>query len=242
MPEPINGNFNNMKNIILSTQVGAGYDILLSKKVKDYDNNITKVRYTVLSPFINFQPYFGQNPRTIETWNLTTLRIGFTLKFGSTKIQKKETTYVEPVKPIIIDSVVESIKPIVVEVVEPIIIVKPITSSYNLFFDFDKYNLIDKNKSELDNLVIDLKNDTTISITIKSYADLRGSEKYNIKLTERRSRSVYDYIIYKGIDSKRIKSESFGKTIIFNEENKNIEANYALNRRSNVVIIVSNKK
>ncbi|MDO9038006.1 MAG: OmpA family protein [Lutibacter sp.] len=39
----------------------------------------------VLSPFVAFHPYFGQNPRSIETWNITTIRAGAVLKIGSGK-------------------------------------------------------------------------------------------------------------------------------------------------------------
>jgi hypothetical protein len=39
----------------------------------------------VLSPFVSFQPYFGQNPRSTETWNNTTVRAGVALKFGQGK-------------------------------------------------------------------------------------------------------------------------------------------------------------
>src|SRR5690606_24488779 len=36
----------------------------------------------VLSPFVSFQPYFGQYPRSTESWNITTIRAGAALKFG----------------------------------------------------------------------------------------------------------------------------------------------------------------
>jgi outer membrane protein OmpA-like peptidoglycan-associated protein len=36
----------------------------------------------VLSPFVSFQPYFGQTPRSSETWNITTFRAGAALKLG----------------------------------------------------------------------------------------------------------------------------------------------------------------
>ena len=58
-------------------QVGAGYDIPLSAS--------TKQSQFVLSPFVSFQPYFGQSPRSIETWNITTVRGGVALKFGHSK-------------------------------------------------------------------------------------------------------------------------------------------------------------
>jgi outer membrane protein OmpA-like peptidoglycan-associated protein len=70
----VTGDFSNMNKSIFSMQIGAGYDIELSSPDKQTQ--------TVLSPFVSFQPYFGQNPRSIETWNLTTVRVGAALKFG----------------------------------------------------------------------------------------------------------------------------------------------------------------
>ncbi|MRX41562.1 OmpA family protein [Flavobacterium sp. LC2016-23] len=70
----VRGDFDAMKEVLISMQVGAGYDIPLSSQ-----NHKTQF---LLSPFINFQPYFGQHPRTVETWSITTLRVGMALKFG----------------------------------------------------------------------------------------------------------------------------------------------------------------
>jgi hypothetical protein len=68
-------------------QIGAGYDIPLST-----DNNKTQF----VSPFVSFQPYFGQNPRSTETWNITTVRAGVALKFGQGK--KHPTGYCKDAK------------------------------------------------------------------------------------------------------------------------------------------------
>lgn len=70
----VNSNFSNVKNTLLSMQVGAGYDLSLTQK--------SKYRQVILSPFVSFQPYFGQSPRSIETWTVSTLRVGAVLKFG----------------------------------------------------------------------------------------------------------------------------------------------------------------
>lgn len=66
--------FSEMNKTIISMQVGAGVDIPLSSTYKPTQ--------AILSPFIALHPHFGQNPRAIETWNLTTLRAGIALKFG----------------------------------------------------------------------------------------------------------------------------------------------------------------
>jgi outer membrane protein OmpA-like peptidoglycan-associated protein len=74
-PSPaVTGEFSEIEKTILSMQIGAGYDIPLSS-----DSNKTQF---VLSPFVSFQPYFGQNPRATETWNITTIRAGVALKLG----------------------------------------------------------------------------------------------------------------------------------------------------------------
>lgn len=73
-PADVEGDFSNVEKTIISVQVGAGYDIPLSKT--------TSKTQLVLSPFIAFHPYFGQYPRSIETWNITTIRAGVVLKLG----------------------------------------------------------------------------------------------------------------------------------------------------------------
>lgn len=70
----VNGEFSDTEKFLISMQIGAGLDIPLASK-----NSRTK---TMLSPFVSFQPYFGQDPRSIESWNMTTVRVGLALKFG----------------------------------------------------------------------------------------------------------------------------------------------------------------
>ncbi len=78
-PNPdVTGEMSDMNTMLVSMQVGAGYDIHLSPNTK-------KTQY-VLSPFVSFHPYFGQDPRTIESWNVTTVRVGVAFKFGQGQV------------------------------------------------------------------------------------------------------------------------------------------------------------
>jgi len=61
-------------------QIGMGYDFPL--------NATDSKTQIVLSPFLSYHPYFGQNPRTTETWNVNTLRAGAVLKFGQGHLNK----------------------------------------------------------------------------------------------------------------------------------------------------------
>ena len=71
----VKGDFSDVNSSLISMQIGAGYDIHLTKESK-------KTQF-VLSPFVSFHPYFGQDPRSIETWNITTVRVGAALKIGT---------------------------------------------------------------------------------------------------------------------------------------------------------------
>lgn len=66
--------FDHMKQTVISMQIGAGYDFVLTPEKKR--------NQTIISPFITFHPYFGQNPRSIESWNMTTIRVGIAFKFA----------------------------------------------------------------------------------------------------------------------------------------------------------------
>lgn len=78
-PTPeVKGDLSDMNKTIISMQVGLGYDIPLTSQ-----NSKTQF---VLSPFASFHPYFGQNPRSIETLNITTVRAGVALKFGQGRL------------------------------------------------------------------------------------------------------------------------------------------------------------
>ena len=70
----VKGDFSQVYKSMITLQIGAGYDIPLSSE--------NKQSQAVLSPFISFHPYFNQDPRSIETWNVTTVRVGAALKFG----------------------------------------------------------------------------------------------------------------------------------------------------------------
>jgi hypothetical protein len=80
------GEFSDMNSLVLSGQIGVGYAIPLS--ASDAETQWE------LSPFVSFQPYFGQDPRSVETWAVSTVRVGVSLTFGSGDVV--EQAYVPP--------------------------------------------------------------------------------------------------------------------------------------------------
>lgn len=225
----LTGDFSNVNRTVLSAQIGVGYDAYISSNHNE--------RQYVISPFLAYHPYFGQNPRSIETWNVNTLRVGIAIKFG----KGREIEKLPVVIPIDIPEPPVVIVPIIVVPEEPVVVpsIVPEDNKYALFFRFDESNLDNQTIEDLDKIIEYLKGESDLSIVLKSYADTRGTEDYNILLSERRAKAVIGYMIDNGIDASRINSTSLGETDQFDKDNilEDKQADYALNRRSNVIIV-----
>ena len=82
----------------------------------------------------------------------------------------------------------------------------------SIFYDFGKFNLIKKYKPRLDSIADLLENDLKIKLLISSYTDARGSFKSNKKLSESRSKTIYNYFIKsRGIDNSRLEVRDYGE-------------------------------
>ena len=124
-----------------------------------------------------------------------------------------------------------ALQPIDVIVTETEIILKPI------YFEYDKSNITQEGAFELDKLVQVMKNNDKMVILAKSHTDSRGSDKYNLMLSERRAKSTVQYIISKGIDASRISGKGMGELEPKEVCNPCTEAQHALNRRSEFLIV-----
>ncbi|RDV13897.1 hypothetical protein DXT99_17220 [Pontibacter diazotrophicus] len=82
----------------------------------------------------------------------------------------------------------------------------------NIFYDFDKADIRPDAAQELDKLVQILKDNPGISIELSSHTDERGSEAYNLDLSQRRAESAVEYIISQGIDRSRITARGYGES------------------------------
>lgn len=82
----------------------------------------------------------------------------------------------------------------------------------NIFYDFDKAVLRDESKQALDEIAQLLKDNPHVAIEMSSHTDRHGSDKYNNKLSDRRAKSVVDYLVTQGIPESRLKHKGYGKT------------------------------
>lgn len=82
----------------------------------------------------------------------------------------------------------------------------------NIFYDFDKADLLPESEKELNGLIDLLNDNPEVRIELSAHADRKGSEEYNQRLSLRRARSVVRYLIKHGIDERRLTAAGFGKT------------------------------
>jgi outer membrane protein OmpA-like peptidoglycan-associated protein len=83
----------------------------------------------------------------------------------------------------------------------------------NIFFDNNKFDLKTESFSELNKLVAFLKSSPNVAIEIGGHTDAIGDAKLNVTLSENRAKSVYNYLIEKGIAASRLSFKGFGSTV-----------------------------
>ena len=82
----------------------------------------------------------------------------------------------------------------------------------NIYFGFDSAVIRKESARELDRLVQLLNDNPEIKIEMGSHTDSVGSNAYNIDLSQRRAQATVDYLIRKGIDTKRLVAKGYGET------------------------------
>ncbi len=105
----------------------------------------------------------------------------------------------------------------------------------DIYFDFDKSELRQESKTELDRLLTFMTNNPLVSIEISSHTDAIGTDEYNIKLSQRRAQNIVDFLISNKIEKNRLVATGYGATkpIASNETDEGRQ----LNRRVEIKIL-----
>ncbi len=114
-----------------------------------------------------------------------------------------------------------------------------------LYFNLDKYYILDVEKPTLDRIVAILNKYPAIILEVSSYTDSRASKRYNKRLSKRRTKAVVKYLVSKGIDKDRLVSKWFGEENLVNacaDGVKCSEKEHQMNRRSEFKILNCNKE
>jgi outer membrane protein OmpA-like peptidoglycan-associated protein len=124
-----------------------------------------------------------------------------------------------------------TLKPIVPIITEKEVILQPI------YFEYDRSNITADGAAELNKLVLVMNENPNMVIFAKSHTDSRGSDKYNINLSDRRAKATVQYLISKGIAKERISGQGFGESEPKVACKSCTEEEHAQNRRSEFLIV-----
>jgi len=104
----------------------------------------------------------------------------------------------------------------------------------NIFFEFNKADLLPESNAELERLVKLMNDNKKLEIEIGGHTDNVGSDQYNLDLSEKRVQSVLSYLKEKGI-TERVSGKGYGETkpVATNDT----EEGRQLNRRVEFVIL-----
>ena len=109
----------------------------------------------------------------------------------------------------------------------------------NIFYDLNKSTLRPESMLALDKLAdFIIKNE--VKIELSSHTDARGSDAYNLKLSQARAQSCVDYLISKGVKKNQMIAKGYGETKLINRCKNNVtcpEELHQENRRTEVKIL-----
>lgn len=103
----------------------------------------------------------------------------------------------------------------------------------DVYFDFDRSDLRPDGEATLQRNVAWLKRWPSTNVRIDGMTDSRGTNDYNIRLGQRRARTVRDFLVAQGIDPTRFETQSTGEENPFCTEQT--EGCWARNRRGHFV-------
>lgn len=118
-----------------------------------------------------------------------------------------------------------------------LIIIDDIIVLGDIYFEFDKSNITQQGAFELNKVVDIMQRNPNMKIKIEAHTDSRGSDAYNLKLSERRAMSTLQYILSKGISRSRLEARGYGESNPKIDCGDNCtEEQHAINRRSVFII------
>lgn len=105
----------------------------------------------------------------------------------------------------------------------------------NVFYGYNEYEIQPESRSEIERIAMMMFTNPTVKIEVSGHTDSKGSEEYNQELSEKRAKSVVNYLIMLDVEEDRLTFKGYGKTtpIASNET----AAGRAKNRRTEIEII-----
>lgn len=109
-----------------------------------------------------------------------------------------------------------------------------------IYFDLGKSKIRPDAARELDKIVDVMKENPNMVIELGSHTDARGSDAFNLKLSDKRAKASAEYITSQGISADRISGKGYGETQLINQCTNGVkcsEDQHQINRRTEFKVI-----
>ena len=100
----------------------------------------------------------------------------------------------------------------------------------DIYYETNDYSLTQESKVLLAMFIEFLKENPTVKVEIQGHTDDIGRDDDNLRLSENRAKSVYDYVVSQGIPANRLRYKGYGESMPIAPNNT--EAGRAKNRRT----------
>ncbi len=87
----------------------------------------------------------------------------------------------------------------------------PLEQTLKLLFDFDSAELRPESITELERVVKFMGDVPFAKAMVEGHTDSVGTEEYNLALSDRRAKAVFDYLSSRGVDPARLSSVGHGE-------------------------------
>jgi len=105
----------------------------------------------------------------------------------------------------------------------------------NIFFDFDKATLRSESFAELNRLLNFFNRFPKMKIELPGHTDSKGSDEYNLKLSDERANAVRSYLLSQGVAPDRIVAKGYGESVPV--ATNDTDEGRQLNRRVEFVVL-----
>jgi outer membrane protein OmpA-like peptidoglycan-associated protein len=110
----------------------------------------------------------------------------------------------------------------------------------NIYYDFDKSYIRSEAAKVLDKLAVFLKDNPSVKVELGAHTDARGSDTYNLSLSDRRAEAAVQYLVENcGINRDNITSKGYGETELITGCGNGVncaENQHQMNRRTELKI------
>lgn len=110
----------------------------------------------------------------------------------------------------------------------------------NIYYAYNSAAITEPSKKELDKVVNLLRTNPSLIVELGSHTDSRGSDDYNLKLSQQRAQSAVDYIVSTGVEAAKLKAKGYGENKLVNNCGNDMtcsEEQHLQNRRTELRIV-----